>query len=85
MRLPTLLPAILCLTACMPQATKPSPAPVVHCEQPATPDVADWPEDWQRDGPPWAVGVLGILEEERRLRGIEHDCLVELRARGVIR
>ena len=60
-------------------------APEVRCEQGPTPDPGDWPEDWLRDGPPWAVGVLGILTEERRLRAEEHRCLRELREAGVIR
>jgi len=29
--------------------------------------------------------VLGLLEQERALRRVEHDCLAELRERGVIR
>ena len=84
------LPAALsvCLTSCATKAVRPSSAPEppeVRCEQGATPDVEAWPEDWLRDGPPWAIGVLGLLTEERRLRAIERGCLRELREAGVIR
>jgi len=47
--------------------------------------VPDWPEDWLSDGPEFAIRVLGILTEERRLEGIERDCLDQLRREGVIR
>lgn len=50
-----------------------------------TADVMPPPVDWLRDGPAWARGVLGLLEEERRLRMEEHACLDEHRARGIIR
>lgn len=85
--LPTALLLFASLTGCATKAVKPShePAPPqVKCEQGQTPDLADWPEDWLRDGPPWAIEVLGVLEEERRLRAIEHQCLQRLRKAGVI-
>lgn len=37
------------------------------------------------DGPVFAVQVLGVLAEERRLRAIEHNCLRAHRASGLIR
>lgn len=37
------------------------------------------------DGPVFAVQVLGVLTEERRLRSIEHDCLKAHREKGLIR
>src|SRR5690606_31367262 len=80
--------SLSCLPACTQRAVRPSNAPappVVACEQGLTPDVPDWPEDWLRDGPPWAVQVLGVLTEERRLRAVERRCLADLRERVVIR
>ena len=81
---------LLCcfLPACNPKGVRPSNAPTpptVQCEGPLTPKVQDWPEDWLRDGPPWAIGVLGILEEERRIRAEEHRCLEQHRQKGLIR
>lgn len=68
----------------MRPSTEPEP-PVVRCEKGATPDVPAWPDLWLTEGSPWAITVLGILEEERRLRAEEHRCLDDLRDRGVIR
>lgn len=68
----------------MRPSKEPEP-PEIRCEQSATPDPDDWPDDWLRDGPPWAVALLGILTEERRLRAEEHRCLDEHRAKGHIR
>jgi hypothetical protein len=59
--------------------------PEIHCEQSATPEPPPWPDDWMRQGPPWAVKVLGILEEERKLRAKEHGCLADHRKAGNIR
>lgn len=56
-----------------------------RCLLPATPDLPDWPDDWLRDGPPFAIELLGILEEERVLRAAEHECIHRLRAAGLIR
>lgn len=60
-------------------------APEIHCEQGETPDVPAWPADWLRDGPGFAIRVLGILSEERQKRGEEHACLDDHRAKGHIR
>jgi hypothetical protein len=75
----------LSLTACATRAVKPSPAPVLQCSQPRTAEIPDWPDDWLADGPEFAIRVLGILTEERRLEGVELDCLDALREAGVIR
>lgn len=75
----------LCLTACATKAVKPSPPPAIACDQPRTAHVPDWPDDWLRDGPEFAIRVLGILTEERQLERIERDCLDQLRREGVIR
>lgn len=40
---------------------------------------------WWLDGPVWAAEVLGLLEEERSLRRVEHSCLARLRDEGLIR
>lgn len=47
--------------------------------------VPDWPDDWLADGPAFAIQVLGILTEERRLEAVERECLEGLRREGVIR
>lgn len=76
------------LTACGARAVRPSSAPEpppVHCEQGPTPDLEPWPDNWLVDGPPWAIGVLGLLTEERQLRADEHRCLADLRKRGIIK
>jgi hypothetical protein len=43
------------------------------------------PRDWYAQGAEWAIGVLGILQQERRLRAGEHECLAKLRESGAIR
>lgn len=68
----------------MQPSSEPTP-PQVHCEQASTPDVPAWPDNWLIDGPAWGIQVLGILTEERQLRGDEHHCLADLRDKGVIR
>lgn len=73
---------LLCLTACATRGVLPSieyEPPVIACEQEATPDGPDWPDNWLRDGPAFAIAWLGIATEERSLREIEHDCLAEHR------
>lgn len=40
---------------------------------------------WWLDGPVWAAKLLGLLEEERSLRRVEHDCLDRLRDEKLIR
>lgn len=79
---------LACLTGCATKAARPSivqEPPKVECEQAATPDGPDWPDDWMRDGPAFAIAWLGILTEERRLRGVEHACLADHRKAGTIR
>lgn len=68
----------------MRPSSEPAP-PEIRCEQGATPDGPDWPEDWLRDGAAFAIAWLGIATEERRLRTEEHRCLSEHRAAGTIR
>lgn len=78
----------LCLSACSRKDVRPSiePAPpVIRCVQGATPQGPDWPTDWLRDGPAFAIAWLGIATEERRLRAEEHRCLDAHRAAGTIR
>lgn len=69
----------------MTKAVKPSPAPEVRCQQARTAEVPPWPDDWLSDGPAFAIQVLGILTEERRLEAVERECLDRLRREGVIR
>lgn len=68
----------------MRPSSEPEP-PEVKCEQAATTDGPDWPENWLIDGSAFAIAWLGIATEERRLRGIEHKCLSDHRAKGHIR
>ncbi|MDQ3287671.1 MAG: hypothetical protein M3Q42_05300 [Pseudomonadota bacterium] len=80
----------LTLTACKttePKATANTEwqPPVVACQQARTPDYPPPPMFWFLDGPAWAVQVLGVAIEERRLRGIEHACMDDHRKRGLIR
>lgn len=64
---------------------KPSPPPEIRCSQPRTAEVPDWPDDWLGDGPAFAIRLLGIITEERRLERVESECMAELRKGGVIR
>ena len=68
----------------MRPSKEPEP-PEVRCEQAATPDGPDWPDNWLQDGPAFAIAWLGIATEERRLRKVEHDCIGGHRAKGHIR
>jgi len=78
----------LLLAACTPVRPVPpeQPMPVrVDCQQHETADVPAWPSAWLIEGPAWGLQVLGILEEERKLRGEEQGCIFVLKAKGVIR
>lgn len=68
----------------MRPSSEPEP-PQIKCEQGATPDGPEWPDNWLIDGPAFAVAWLGIATEERRLRALEHRCMREHRAKGHIR
>lgn len=57
----------------------------MQCQTERTAVVPEWPDDWLADGPEFAIRVLGILTEERRLESVERDCLDQLREEGVIR
>jgi len=59
--------------------------PRVDCTLQRTPDVPAWPTLWWVDGPAWAIETLGILEQERALRGREHACIAQLKAQGIVR
>ena len=79
---------MLLLAGCATTPTVAPPAPDpprVDCTQGRTAQVPAWPTLWWWDGPPWAIQVLALLEEERRLRALEHQCLAQLKARRVIR
>lgn len=75
----------LSLTGCATNSKTLPPPPIVQCEQGPTAPVPPIPEDWLTDGPVWALGVLGLLEQERELRAVEHRCLGRLRDAKVIR
>lgn len=72
----------------MRPSKEPEP-PEIRCEQGATTDPGLAPvatiAQWIKEGPAWAVAVLGVLTEERRLRSVEHDCMAQHRAKGHIR
>jgi len=90
-------PALACgiaLVACMVSGCTPAPVrvepqqyepPRVDCQQQATPDVPAWPVLWFLDGPAFTIEVLGLLTQERELRGVEQECVGRLKAKGVIR
>jgi hypothetical protein len=84
--LTALLP--LLLSACKtPSAapTKPPLPPRVDCLQAQTAE-PQRPQEWTLEGLSVALAsALGILTEERELRGREHECVARLRAEGLIR
>lgn len=64
---------------------EPYEPPRVDCAQGPTADVPPWPVLWWLDGPAYTIEVLGILAQERELRGVEQECVGRLKAKGVIR
>ena len=82
--------AVLALTACTttPAYVTTEP-PRVNCELGPTRQVEAAPirtdGEWLTQGKAWALDVLGVLTEERALRGLEHDCLQKHRNAGAIR
>lgn len=83
-----LLTWLIALAGCTTAPTivaEPYTPPRVDCIQQDTPDVPAWPTLWWVDGPAWAIETLGILEQERALRGGEHACIEQHKASGVIR
>lgn len=64
---------------------RPSSAPEVRCSVERTAEVPAWPDDWLADGPAYAIRLLGLNEEERKLEAVERACLDTLRREGVIR
>jgi predicted small lipoprotein YifL len=77
--------ALTSLTGCGKRAVKPSPPPEIACQVARTAEIPDWPDDFLLDGPEFAIRLIGVIVEERRLEQVELDCLAELRAAGVIR
>ena len=77
---------VTCTSSC-DRTIKPEilPPPQVDCIQGSTAQAPAWPQDWLRDGPAFAITILGLLTEERGLRGKEHACIGDLKKRGVIR
>ena len=82
-----------CKTTSMPPLIEPI-APVVDCQQPATPAIARAPRsgDWvdvagrlSERAATWIAELLGTVDKERELRSIEHACLDEHERRGDIR
>jgi hypothetical protein len=76
------------LLACGPKVVRPStpPAPpVVTCDKgPPRSDPPDWPENFVVTGAGYALQLLGIIREDRKLTANEHRCLDDLRGKGVI-
>lgn len=80
---------VVLLTACAntPKLADPSeqePARV-DCRERAGQPVPPWPLLWFLMGPSYAIELLGLIEQDRTLRGNEHACLERLRGEGVIR
>lgn len=81
-----LFTACLLLNACATTPDAPeSQIPRVDCRQHDTAPAPDWPVLWWFDGPSYAIRLLGLITEERALRGKEHDCIEQLRQKGLIR
>lgn len=61
--------------------------PEVKCDQekPAPTDVPAWPDDFVITGPGYALQLLGIIREDRKLEANEKKCWSDLRGKGVIR
>lgn len=82
--------AVLLLSGCKTAPTTPVlpdayEAPRVDCTQQQTADTPAWPVLWWLDGPSFAITVLGILAQERDLRGREHACVQTHKDMGIIR
>lgn len=78
-----------CLSACKTKAEKPSPPPAppeVKCDQAKPPrqEPPDWPDNFVVTGAPFALQLLGLIREERRVEAIEQKCIDDLRGKGVI-
>lgn len=52
-----------------------SSAPVQQCIQTRTANIPDWPSDWVAEGASFAIRLLGIITEDRKLTVKEHGCL----------
>lgn len=82
----TLALALVLLTGCKTIPTAPSeqePAPV-DCRQHNTARLPHVPLMWW-DWPDFLALAIGTLDEERRLRAKEQDCIEQNRKEGVIR
>lgn len=60
-------------------------APRVDCTLQQTTDTPAWPVLWWLNGAAFAIEVLGILAQERDLRGREHACIDTHKDMGIIR
>lgn len=89
--------ALSLLPACGSVSTRPEIAPTpprVDCQKPATPPLDAPPDGWVRceltacwlteKGANYVLGLFGVIELERTLRGMEHACLDDHEQRGII-
>lgn len=77
------------LTACAgtPKVSDPSDPepPRVDCRERAGQPVPPWPVLGFLMSPVYAIELLGLIEQDRTLRHLEHQCIDRLKAEGVIR
>lgn len=57
----------------------------VDCRERAGQPVPPWPLLWFLMGPSYTIELLGLIEQDRTLRHLEHQCIDRLKAKGVIR
>lgn len=66
--------ALLCLPGCMTVAGQRWKPRVESCQQ-ARPEVPDWPEG---EYAAYAIELLGVIREDRRMESIERECVRKL-------
>lgn len=77
------------LLACAPKVAKPLPPPeppAVKCDKASPPrtEPPEWPDNFVVTGAAYAMQLLGIIREDRKLEANESKCMGDLRGKGVI-
>lgn len=67
----------LCLTGCASWGSKQLSERVALCQQDRTAEIPDWPVELV-EFPAYALELLGVIEEERRLERVERECQSKL-------
>lgn len=73
----TAIALCLCLTGCGSWGKTRLSERVALCQQERTAEVPDWPVELV-DFPAYALELLGVIEEERRLERVERECQAKL-------